>query len=188
LWDDDILLQIKSFFRLNKWNVTSEGLAKYVNEEVLPGLCFVPSPTISERTARRWMDEFGFEYSEVKKGMYMDGHERADVITYREEFLERMAGYEERMIIFSGENMEEEIRSDVNQIVILVTHDECIFSAYDGRRKLWMPKGEQPLRKKGQGRSIHVSDFLTDVGGRLALREEDKVYKFVSHSDLLFLL
>ncbi|RIB21562.1 hypothetical protein C2G38_2176307 [Gigaspora rosea] len=72
--------------------------------------------------------------------------------------------------------MEEETRPDFDDIIILVTHDECIFSAYDGKRWLWLPKGEQLLRKKGQGRSVHISEFLTDIGGRLALREKDKIY------------
>lgn len=106
----------------------------------------------------------------------MDGHERADVVAYRERFLERMAEYEVQMVVFSGENMEEETRPAwYYDTIILVIHDKCIFSAYDGRHWLWMLKGEQPLRKKGQGRSVYVSEFLTDVGRRLALCEEDKV-------------
>lgn len=175
LWDDDILVQIKSFLRSEKWDINPEALASHVNEEILSTLGFDPPPTISVRTARRWLDEFGFKYSEVKKGLYMDGHERADVVAYREEFLKRMALFEKQMPTFSGDDMEIETWPPSGQPVILVTHDECVFSAYDGRRRLWLLEGEQPLRKKGQGGSIHVSDFLTDVGGRLALRDEDKV-------------
>ncbi|RGB27074.1 hypothetical protein C1646_630769, partial [Rhizophagus diaphanus] len=59
--------------------------------------------------------------------------------------------------------------------LILVTHDEYILSAYDESQSLWIPDGEQPLRKKGNGHSIHVSDFLTDVCGRLALPDEMQV-------------
>ncbi|CCI41894.1 unnamed protein product [Albugo candida] len=33
------------------------------------------------------------------------------------------------------------------------------------------PGGKAAIAKKGQGRSLHVSDFLTDVCGRLALDE-----------------
>jgi hypothetical protein len=33
--------------------------------------------------------------------------------------------------------------------------------------------GEQPLRKKGRGRLIHVSDFINEEDGRLILRNED---------------
>ncbi|CAG8706942.1 17055_t:CDS:2, partial [Dentiscutata heterogama] len=102
-------------------------------------------------------------YSEVRKGMCIDGHERADVMAYREKFLKKIAKFEACMVVFSGENMEKETRPDFDNIIILVTHDECIFSAYNRRHWPWLPKGEQPLRKKGQGWSVHISEFLTDI-------------------------
>ena len=34
----------------------------------------------------------GFIFSQYAKEMYIDGHERNDVIAYRKEFLETMAG------------------------------------------------------------------------------------------------
>ncbi|CAG8537614.1 3313_t:CDS:2, partial [Dentiscutata heterogama] len=34
------------------------------------------------------------------------------------------------------------------QPFILVTHDECIFSANNRSQSLWIPNGEQPLQKK----------------------------------------
>ena len=37
---------------------------------------------IRARTARRWMKKMGFSYDEVKKGVYVDGHEREDVVRY----------------------------------------------------------------------------------------------------------
>ncbi len=46
--------------------------------------------------------------------------------------------------------------------------------ANDGQMKSWVPKGEQALKKKGVGRSIHRSDvicstvrWLPDVGQSL---------------------
>ncbi|CAG8827726.1 14992_t:CDS:2, partial [Cetraspora pellucida] len=81
--------------------------------------------------------------------------------------------FEHRMPIFSGDNMEVETWPDSNiKPLILVTHDECIFSAYNRSRSLWIPYGEQPLQKKGEGRSIHVSEFLTDICGRLVLPDK----------------
>ena len=108
----------------------------------------------------------------------MDGHEREDVVQYRVKFLEQMAEFERFMPIFSGDNMEVETSPFLlpgEKVHILVTHDESIFSCYDGAHMMWMPKGEQPIQKKGQGRSLHVSDFLTDVSGRLALSENQQV-------------
>ncbi|CCI10948.1 unnamed protein product [Albugo candida] len=94
--------------------------------------------------------------------MYVDGHERTDVVAYRTQFLERMKIYEPFMPQFVGPEMESEIWP-ARDAIILVTHDESTFAAHVGQKKLWFPDGEQPLRKKGAGRSIHVSEFLTDV-------------------------
>ena len=51
--------------------------------------------------------------------------------------------------------------------IVVVTHDESTFHAYDSRRSIWVEKGEMPLRPKGKGRGIMVSDFLYQRG-RLA--------------------
>ena len=43
---------------------------------------------IRVRTARRWLAKLGFEWKEFRKGVYKDGHERPDVVAYRNsEFL-----------------------------------------------------------------------------------------------------
>jgi len=56
---------------------------------------------------------------------------------------------------------------------ILVTHDESTFHANDDKKHGWGPEGEQPLKKKGRGRGLMVSDFLLDTVGRLAVSEEE---------------
>ncbi|PKK64588.1 hypothetical protein RhiirC2_787281 [Rhizophagus irregularis] len=66
--------------------------------------------------------------------------------------------------------MEIQINSDLQaneKIHILVTYDETTFHSNDGRNSGWAPDNEQPLRKKGQGRAIHIS--------RLQLSEEQKL-------------
>ena len=136
------------------------------------GLGFDPPPTIHVNTARNYLRSFGYDFSRVKKGVYVDGHERKDVVEYRMEFLRKMSELEKLMPVFDGDNMEIETWPELpsgGKPHILVTHDECVFSSYDGMPMCWMPKCEQPLRKKGQGRSLHVSEFLTDVCGRLKL-------------------
>jgi hypothetical protein len=42
---------------------------------------------ISENCARRWLVKLGYELKEVRKGMYVDGHEREDVVEYQNKFL-----------------------------------------------------------------------------------------------------
>jgi len=77
---------------------------------------------------------------------------------------------------FIGDELEIRIDPELEsgqKLHILVTHDETTFQSNDGQKSGWRPKNEQPLRKKGQGRSIHVSDFLTETIGRLKLNGSD---------------
>lgn len=125
------------------------------------------SQKIRVRTARRWLKKLGLSFDTVSKNVYIDGHEREDVVKYRqEEFLPLWASLERRMVVFSEDGtwtrpsgLEEEEKA-----VVLVTHDESIFSANDGKRRIWKEKGKSPLRPKGKGKGIMVSEFLIPVG------------------------
>jgi hypothetical protein len=57
--------------------VTPKKLQIAVNTEILPDLGITPKKPVSTRTARRWLIKLGWRYTEVRKGVYMDGHERA---------------------------------------------------------------------------------------------------------------
>ena len=39
------------------------------------------------------------------------------------------------------------------------------------RRRLWLAEGQQPLQKKGNGCSIHISDFILETTGHLSLTQ-----------------
>lgn len=52
-----------------------------------------------------------------------------------------------------------------------VTHDESCFHANDQQKTLWLRDDEQQLRQKSKGRVIHVSDFIVEQHGRLALSQ-----------------
>jgi hypothetical protein len=56
---------------------------------------------IRARTARRWLHKLGLEFSTVRKGVYVDGHERDDVVEYRStKFIPKWKEFERRMVIF----------------------------------------------------------------------------------------
>src|SRR6266487_3192510 len=57
--------------------------------------------------------------------------------------------------------------------LIFVTHNECIFYSNDGKRRIWVTDRQMPLRKKGNGRSIMVSEFLSEACDRLKLSEKE---------------
>ena len=142
--------------------------------------------SIQARTAREWLNRMGYRWKSVSKGVYIDGHEREDVVQYREWFVKEWFEmqpyvreweeiYDEKGLVTGLKKKEKENRmggkyGDGREIV-LVTHDESTFSANDGRRSAWMAEGESILRPKGGGRGIMVSEFLTGAG-RLRVRDE----------------
>jgi hypothetical protein len=123
---------------------------------------------ITSRTARRWLTKLGFSWGDVKKGIFLDGHERKDVIEYRTHFLDAIHEFLPYMVEFNenGSMKPKEYPNDCRvggpdrQPIIFITHDESIFSANDGRRQAWMRENHIFLRPKGKGKGIMVSDFL----------------------------
>src|SRR6185436_4965106 len=100
--------------------------------------------------------------------IYHDGHERPDVISYRQLFLGTIFSYENCMAKYEGENMERIplIFEPNEKEIVLVTHDESVFYSNDGKRGIWRNLESCQLRKKGNGRSIMISEFLTEEYGR----------------------
>jgi len=43
-----------------------------------------------------------------------------------------------------------------------VLHDETIYRSNELRHQVYVCGGNMPLRKKGQGHAIHVSDFIVE--------------------------
>jgi len=107
---------------------------------------------IRARTARNWLNKIGFTNGEVRKGVFVDGYERKDVVGYRNNvFLPAWKDYERRMVIFSeGGSWELPSNLQPDERPIVVTHDESIFNANNGKRKIWMKDRKQPIRPKDE--------------------------------------
>jgi hypothetical protein len=142
------------------------ALKKFVESSVLPTLS-VSQTTISETTCRTFMKKWGYMFKAHTKGVYMDGHERVDVVDYRQEFVVRMVKYQESMISYGDDGMEEILPSlkAGEKRIVFVAHDESAFHQNDAKGSLWMKEHEQLLRKKGEGRAYMVSGFLCPCHG-----------------------
>ena len=92
----------------------------------------------------RWMTRLGFSVIKYKKWVYVDGHERADVVQYREEYIDRMEDFDRRNLV-------------------RVYHDECIFHSNDDQQVFWCDGSFNPVKSKSEGRVIMVSDFRRRV-------------------------
>ena len=68
-----------------KPNMTIASFCQSVNNELLPNSVLEPGfpHKISVDTARRWLYHLDFKVLDRKKGVYIDGHEREDVVAYR---------------------------------------------------------------------------------------------------------
>jgi hypothetical protein len=176
LGDEDIHQMITEYLWSVSCNVTVSGFKAYIEQEIFSSIGIERKKTISDNTVRAWLKHFGWEFRVEKKDVYYDGHERPDVIKYRQDFLSEISKLEKWMPKPSNDDIMilEEPVLDVNEKRhILITHDESVFYANDGKKTFWGPAGHQPLRKKGTGLSLHVSDFLTEVDGRLKFEEEE---------------
>jgi len=109
-----------------------------------------------------------FKYKEYRKGIYNGGHERADIKRYSDQvFLPRMETYASRFMMWDDNlniipNTQHE--SAEVQPIILVTQDECTFNANDGSYSIWVHNQHKPLRKKGYGQGLHISELFTPIG------------------------
>lgn len=72
-----------------KKNMTASD-SSWVNSSLLPeAQKYHPKlpAKINDRTAVRWLHLLGFEPTSTKKGVYIDGHKRSDVVEYRKVYL-----------------------------------------------------------------------------------------------------
>jgi hypothetical protein len=140
----------------------------------------VHKPGLSKTTAQRWLSKLEWRYGKKKNGMYIDGHERDDVVAYRQAFVYRWAAEYETRFQFWDQNGNPLPRLSDSRCLILITHDESIFYQNDERTSCWSHQDSRPAPKpKGEGQSLMVSDFLTTEWGRL--RDDNRFFLLFSY-------
>jgi hypothetical protein len=87
-----------------------KGLKRYMEYEIFPRIQLKVSWGISLSTAHRWMQKEGFRYISHKKGLYFDGHDQPDVITYwQNEFLPSIKQHEPRLVHYTVGDVDREV-------------------------------------------------------------------------------
>ena len=116
--------------------------------------------------------------------IYVDGHERADVVEARGEFLKTMTS----LGFFHRTNAPNEemagLLPDVqvspeHENTIFWFHDESSYNGNDDEPTMWTDGTMQVLRPKGRGAGLMVSDVLEEKDGYLAL--SDAMYATIKH-------
>ena len=139
-----------------KTNMTAQHFRDWVNGSLLPLVSQHHPPVqqqIKVRTASRWLHMLGFQPSKTHKGIYVDGHERADVVDYRKLYLRKLEVLETThaplpRCIDDPVSVRQEEDEGKKQFV-LIFHDESTFHSNDGQGWLWAEVGKQTYSPKG---------------------------------------
>ncbi len=126
-------------------NMTATSFSHWMNGHLLVTQVLEPGylRKVSLETARKWLMELEFTVLEHKKGTYVDGHERSDVVEYRQTFLRRLCS-----LGFLNKNnaptpkgaqslpsdLECPFDNQINKTVVLF-HDESTFQANDDQTR-----------------------------------------------------
>ena len=138
--------------------LTAHSFLAFVNNELLPS-CDLPdnAPTqISLRCAYRWMHKMGFQYLRYKKGTFVDGHDREDVVQYRGMFLRKMNALESthQSPPLPGDNLHHPFsigNPSAQRKLVVIFHDESVFHANEDHVYSWTENGRMKLKPKGPG-------------------------------------
>lgn len=178
-------------FKKGEPNMTAGSFCEYVNSTLLPSQHLPPHfpRTISLRTATRWLHRLGFKPISHKKGIYIDGHEREDVVKYRKEYLKIINGYRDNhqpRPLCSDErppspdaNPTTPSESDDKKLV-MIYHDESIFNTNEAQTWMWGTSDKPAILPKTKGSGIMVSDFIEEHDGFLRLNEEEHAMAVLS--------
>ena len=138
LEDEDVLQEIQGELseRAKSGFIKAQDVCEIVASEkfqILFSRLGIHKPGISLSTAQRWLTKMEWRYSKMKNGMYIDGHERDDVVAYRHEFVHRWVEYETQFQIWDDKGNPLPHASNLRRL-ILITHDESTFFQNDERK------------------------------------------------------
>ena len=170
-------------------NLTVKSFCQWVNNELLPSHTLSPQlpRSISVRTATRWLHQLGFRPQHHRKGAYVDGHEREDVVKHREEFLKKMKDLRDTHKPSPPCSDERAATpppdAEFRKTLVCIYHDESIFSINEGQVWMWASDDTPVLQPKTKGYGIMVSDFIDQHSGFLRLTDEEHALATAANPD-----
>ena len=161
--------------RKGEANMTASSFCSWVNNDLLPSNNLPPNfpRTIGVKTATRWLHRLGYRPTSHKKGAYVDGHEREDVIAYRKEYLAIMKTLCDAHLPPPPASDERAVTpppdAETRKKLVLIDHDESIFSTNEGQSWAWATGDDPVIQPKTKGAGIMVSDYVEEHDGFLRL-------------------
>jgi len=162
--------------------VRAQDLVEYLDRDEVKAR-YNASISISLKTAQRWMEGLGYDWTDSPTGLYVDGHEREDVVNYRQNvFLPAWFAKEPRLRVWLDGDKDKPGNIDQPACVsssgrrtVFWYHDESVFYAHDRRQRRWVPVTENAVpRPKGEGHSLMVADFISADYGWLRSPDRKK--------------
>ncbi|CAF4327610.1 unnamed protein product [Rotaria magnacalcarata] len=105
---------------------------------------------------RRW----GARFDTNSNRPYFEGHDRPDVLEYRNKFIHYFLNNPVNYYTVSFDEHPTWKKPKSPKPTILMCHDESTFRSGDVRQRRWFIDNSAPFFSKGHGRSVMVSDFL----------------------------
>ncbi|KAG1853648.1 hypothetical protein F4604DRAFT_1933049 [Suillus subluteus] len=156
---------VKGIYQQLNQPTNTQSIGKYVRAQDIVDYLKRPEiqarhglkKTVSLATAQRWMFKLDYHWREEKKGQYVDGHERDDVVTYHQHvflpiwksFAHWLRNWREDDIMMEEGDPDDHVRSCR---VIIWFHDESTFYAHDRQEVRWVHLTESAVPKpKGEG-------------------------------------
>ncbi|XP_062520189.1 uncharacterized protein LOC134195206 [Corticium candelabrum] len=165
-------------------NMTLSDFCHYVNSNLLLNSSLPAGfpRKISLSTTRRFLMELGFSrVDSSRKGLYIDGHEREDVVNERNLFLQSLHDLESTHrppplpndVQAGVEQPVATGNSSATKILVTIFHDESSFQSNEDQRFVWSQPDQVAIKPKSRGSGRMVSDFIEEYSGYLRLSPED---------------
>ncbi len=163
LCDEDIASEIKLWMvqKAKKGFLRAEDIVNLVASPEMQktfaekGIC---KSSISKSTVIRWLKKLDWRYQSFRNGMYINGHEREDVVAYWRAFVERWKNFEKQFHQWDNNGCELPrpngfpVPNGPLFQLVLVTHDESTFYQNDCRKIAWAQTTSRPTpQPKGEG-------------------------------------
>ena len=163
----------------------TEDLCEIVASDSIQGMFLqlsIKKLSISLSTAQHWLAKLNWKYRNKSNGIYIDGHERDDVVAYRDMFVNRWAKYKQHFHIWNDVDVGAMLACPSHPLsLILVIYDESTFYQNDQRKTCWEHQDSWPTPQlKGEGQSLMTLEFLTTEWGCLCNSDQCINFPFFS--------
>ncbi len=167
LWRNEELSKLAKRYVQNNFSV--KGKPNMTTHDFFVWVNTTLPRKVSVSTCRRWLSGMRFEVITPRKGVFIDGHERADARTAYLRFVNLLNAPTDESRSAIPTDIEPQT-ADKREKTVFLFHDESIFHSNDLK---WGIKGEKIMKGKSKGAGIMVSDFIHEKNVFLLLSETE---------------